>query len=120
MNFKVVIKVISLLLILTGLLMLSGIPFSVYYGDDDIIALIIAAIITSFTGLLAWISTRKSDDRELGKRVLRYACTNSSLNISCNCLTSSSVNKYSLRRLLGLSCNGHLPFMLFNVYITCK
>ena len=68
MNFKVVIKVISLLLILTGLLMLSGIPFSLYYGDDDIIALIIAAIVTSFTGLLAWISTRKSDDRELGKR----------------------------------------------------
>ena len=68
MNFKVVIKVISLLLILTGLLMLSGIPFSLYYGDDDIIALIIAAIVTSFTGLLAWIITRKSDDHELGKR----------------------------------------------------
>jgi trk system potassium uptake protein TrkH len=68
MNFKVVIKVISLLLILTGLLMLSGIPFSLFYGDDDIMTLIIAAIITSCTGLLAWISTRKSDDRELGKR----------------------------------------------------
>jgi len=68
MNFKVVLKVISLLLILTGFLMLSGIPFSLYYGDDDIIALIISAIVTSSVGLLAWLGTRKSDDRELGKR----------------------------------------------------
>ncbi len=68
MNFKVVLKVISLLLILTGLLMLSGIPFSIYYGDDDIIALIISAIVTSSVGLLAWMGTRKSDDHELGKR----------------------------------------------------
>ncbi len=68
MNFKVVLKVISLFLILTGFLMLSGIPFSLFYGDDDIIALIISAIVTSSVGLLVWLGTRKSDDRELGKR----------------------------------------------------
>ena len=68
MNFKVVLKFISLLLILTGILMLSGIPFSLYYGDDDIIALLISAIITSSVGLLVWLGTRKTDDHELGKR----------------------------------------------------
>lgn len=47
--------------------MLLGIPFSLYYGDDDITALIISAIITSTSGFILWLATRNCD-AELGKR----------------------------------------------------
>jgi trk system potassium uptake protein TrkH len=48
--------------------MLGGIPFSIYYGTDDIYAVVISAIITSGTGLLLWLLTRKKSGIEITKR----------------------------------------------------
>jgi trk system potassium uptake protein TrkH len=68
MNYKVVLKVISLLLLLTGFFMILGIPFSIHYGDDDIYSLVLAGVITSLSGFLLWLLTRKSDNIDFGKR----------------------------------------------------
>ncbi|MDZ7626108.1 MAG: potassium transporter TrkG, partial [Ignavibacteriaceae bacterium] len=47
---------------------LTGIGFSLYYQSDDIFALLISGVITSLCGLIIWLSTRKSEITELGKR----------------------------------------------------
>ncbi len=48
--------------------MMLGIPFSIYFGDDDIPALLIAGTGTSILGFIFWFTTRKTNRLELGKR----------------------------------------------------
>ena len=48
--------------------MMLGIPFSIYFGDDDIPALLISGIGTSLTGFSFWFATRKTNKLDLGKR----------------------------------------------------
>jgi trk system potassium uptake protein TrkH len=68
MNYKFVFHIIGFLLALTGLLMFSGIPFSIYYNDNDVIDILISGLITAFTGFLIWSFTHKNLDMEIGKR----------------------------------------------------
>lgn len=68
MNIKIIFNVIGFLLILTGLLMLPGIPFSIYYKDDDIFSLLISSLITIITGVALWFFTKDADKSNLGKR----------------------------------------------------
>jgi trk system potassium uptake protein TrkH len=68
MNFKVVQNIIGFLLILTGFFMTLGIPFSIYYHNDDISSILISAGITSSVGLVLWIFSRNADRQQLGKR----------------------------------------------------
>lgn len=53
---------------LTGIFMMLGIPFSIYYHTDDIQSLLISGVFTSLTGFILWIITRKSGNKDLGKR----------------------------------------------------
>ncbi len=68
MNYKIIANIIGFLIILIGFFMLLGIPFSVYYGTDDIPALLISGLSTSLIGFIIWILTRKSEKKEIGKR----------------------------------------------------
>ncbi len=68
MNFRVVLNIIGFLLVLNGIFMMLGIGFSLYYGSDDIASLLISGIITSFSGFLIWLFTRKKETPDLGKR----------------------------------------------------
>ena len=68
MNYKVVLYIIGLLLILTGILMMLGIPFSLYYGSNDILSLVISGLITIVCGLILFLLFRKSDTKSIGKR----------------------------------------------------
>ncbi len=68
MNYKVIFNILSFLIILTGILMTTGIPFSIYYGDDDITAILISAGITILGGIILWFFTRDADRQLLGKR----------------------------------------------------
>ncbi|OGU53165.1 MAG: potassium transporter, partial [Ignavibacteria bacterium GWC2_36_12] len=43
-------------------------PFSIYYKTDDIPAILISGISTSFFGFMLWFLTRKNDNREIKKR----------------------------------------------------
>lgn len=68
MNYKFVFHFLGFLLILIGILMLAGIPFSIYYNDNDINILLLSGFITSFSGFVPWILTKKNIDKEIGKR----------------------------------------------------
>ena len=68
MNFKVILNITGFLIMLTGFFILTGIGFSLYYKSDDIFALLVSGLSTALFGFLIWISTRKSEISELGKR----------------------------------------------------
>jgi len=67
-NYKLILNILGFLTFITGIFMMLGIPFSIYFGDNDIPALLGAGIGTSLTGLSLWFLTRKTDRLELGKR----------------------------------------------------
>ena len=68
MNYKVIFNVIGFLLILTGLLMLPGIAFSIYYGHNDIVSILTSSLITIISGLVIYFLTKNADKHQLGKR----------------------------------------------------
>ena len=67
-NFPVIGNIIGLLLIINGIFMLFCIPFSLYYGDGDIYAILIAGVITSGFGGVLWYATRNPDTKDLKKK----------------------------------------------------
>lgn len=63
MRYGVVIKVLSLIIIITGISMLLPLPFSFYYGDKDFSALLISSGISLLIGLpLFSITSRIKED----------------------------------------------------------
>lgn len=68
MNYKVILNILSFLIMLSGLLMTAGIPFSIYYGHEDIVSILISAVLTIVSGLILWFFTRDADRTQLGKR----------------------------------------------------
>ncbi len=58
-NFKVIIKVIGFLLMIEGVFMFAGLPFSIYYGEHESLSILYSGLITIATGLILWFSTRK-------------------------------------------------------------
>ncbi len=68
MNFKIIFKIIGFILILVGFCMLTGIPFSIYFGDDDISALIISGLCTILVGTILWFITKVDEEAEISKR----------------------------------------------------
>ena len=52
MNFRAVFAIQGLLLVFQGFFMLLPIAFSVYYGDDDLVPILISAGLTLASGLL--------------------------------------------------------------------
>lgn len=48
--------------------MLFGIPFSIYYGDGDILTLVISGLTTSLIGIVMWLVNKKYDKQEISKR----------------------------------------------------
>ncbi|HRV92656.1 MAG TPA: TrkH family potassium uptake protein [Anaerolineae bacterium] len=67
-NSKIVINVLGLLLTINGVLMLAGLPFSWYYGSNDILPIVIASAITLIFGGACWSLTLNSNRTDIGKR----------------------------------------------------
>ncbi|MBU2506275.1 MAG: TrkH family potassium uptake protein [Bacteroidetes bacterium] len=67
LNYKVIFKIIGFLLILDGLFMFAGIPFSLYYNDNDVFTLLACGAGTSLIGLVTFYLTRNTD-KEIRKR----------------------------------------------------
>ena len=67
LKYKIIIKIISFLLILNGIFMMLGIPFSLYHGDDDVIVLLACGTGTSITGLILYFIT-KNIEPDISKR----------------------------------------------------
>jgi len=53
---------------LTGFFMISGIPFSIYYSDNDVFVLLICGLCTSLFGAVLWFLTKDADKTDIGKR----------------------------------------------------
>lgn len=68
MNFRIVVKIIGFLLILVGFFMLTSIPFSIYYGGDDIPALLISGLGIILFGTILWFTTKVTQVTEISKR----------------------------------------------------
>ncbi len=60
-NYKPVIRVLGFLSIIIGLLMLTGLPFSILYESGDAISLVASAFAAILTGLPLLLLTRKGD-----------------------------------------------------------
>jgi len=67
-NIKVVFNVIGNLIIITGLLMATAIPFSLYYDEGDLYPLILSSLTTLFFGLIVKLRTQKHKNDEVKKR----------------------------------------------------
>ena len=66
-NFRPVIKVLGLLLVVIGFLMLTGLGFSLYYNSGDGYALVCSGFISIFIGGTCWYKTRR-DESPIQKR----------------------------------------------------
>ena len=82
MNFRIVVKIIGFLLILVGFFMLTGIPFSIYYGGDDIPALLISGLGIILFGTILWFTTKVTQVTEISKRDAYLIVTLGWLSIS--------------------------------------
>ncbi len=67
LNYKVIFNIIGFLLILDGIAMMTGIPFSLYYDDNDIPVLFGSGLGTSIIGFVLYRLNR-DHDKELRKR----------------------------------------------------
>ena len=65
MRILSVIHIIGFLLMFLAGAMLIPLPFSLYYGDNDIMALLIGAAVTFAFGFVSWLSTRARFNRDL-------------------------------------------------------
>lgn len=62
MNFKAVLSVLGFLVMCIGAAMLLPIPFSLYYGDEDVLAFVISSVLTVLIGLATWRLFRRADE----------------------------------------------------------
>ncbi|VAX22578.1 Trk potassium uptake system protein TrkH [hydrothermal vent metagenome] len=67
LNYKVIFNIVGFLLILDGIAMMLGIPFSIYYGDDDILVLLFSGVGTSLIGFVLYYLTQSSN-KDIRKR----------------------------------------------------
>lgn len=68
LNWRVIFFVIGFLLGIEGIAMMLGIPFSIYYGDNDIWTLVASGIGISLLGLVIIYITKKSGFSDVKKR----------------------------------------------------
>lgn len=66
-NKGIIIQILGFLVMIEGLFMLSGIPFSIYYCDTQDMSLLYSGLISFVTGGFIWFMTRNAN-RVIGKR----------------------------------------------------
>jgi len=67
-NWKVIIHILGILLLMNAFFMLTCIPFSLYYGDGDFIPLFLSSGISAIVGAGAYFFTRKHSTKDLRKK----------------------------------------------------
>ncbi len=68
-NYKVILNFIGFLLIIDGIAMMLGVPFSIYYGDSDVPVLLLTGSGVSISGLILYYFTKnKNTNKEITKR----------------------------------------------------
>ncbi len=67
-NYPVIFKIIGTLLIINGAFMITCLPFSFFYNEGDLTAIITSALVTCFVGLVFRYVTRNNENKELKKK----------------------------------------------------
>lgn len=67
-NYKVILNVLGLLLLLNGAFMMLCVPFSFYFKEGDLIPLLKSGGITMLVGYTAFALTRRNRSKELKKK----------------------------------------------------
>ncbi|HHP7242680.1 MAG TPA: TrkH family potassium uptake protein [Cyclobacteriaceae bacterium] len=67
-NYQLIGNILGILLLLNGSFMLLCIPFSLYYQDGDIWAILISGGITLLFGFVLWFFTRALKSKDLKKK----------------------------------------------------
>jgi trk system potassium uptake protein TrkH len=62
MNIRSVLAIVGIILLFTGAFMLFPVLFALYYGGDDLPALLISMGVTCLAGFLLWFGFRKNKD----------------------------------------------------------
>ena len=67
-NYKVILNILGLLILLNGAFMMTCLPFSMYYDGDDMYPMLVAAIVTIFAGYVTFVATKQYKSKELKKK----------------------------------------------------
>jgi len=67
MNFRAIFSILGFLVGASGVAMLLGIPFSLYYGDNDVVPILLSSGISIIFGFGIWLTLKKAN-QELGVR----------------------------------------------------
>ncbi len=67
-DLKIIFNLIGLLLFVEGFFMLLGLPFSLYYDEEQVYSLLFSFLITSGSGGLLWFITREKNKDTINKR----------------------------------------------------
>jgi trk system potassium uptake protein len=67
-NVRLLVYITGLILLIESLFMLACAPVSLIFGGEDLLAIILAALITGLSGLILFISTRKTVRKTPGIR----------------------------------------------------
>ena len=67
-NYKVILNVLGLLLLLNGAFMITCVPFSIYFGDGDLIAILTSGVITMAVGIIVFAITKNPKSKDLRKK----------------------------------------------------
>ncbi|MFY0627738.1 MAG: TrkH family potassium uptake protein [Reichenbachiella sp.] len=67
-NYKVIINVLGLLVLLNGAFMMTCIPFSLYFDGRDLYPIMMSGIVTMLIGYVTFILTKDSKSKDLRKK----------------------------------------------------
>lgn len=67
-NYKIIINILGLLVLLNGAFMFLCLPFSIYFDESSWKAISLSGLITLASGFILWFSTRNIADKEVHKK----------------------------------------------------
>jgi len=67
-NFRLILRLLGILILFNGLFMATCLPFSYYYKEESAIAILVSSGITILVGMILILLNPEKEDRELRKR----------------------------------------------------
>ncbi|MFO7873117.1 MAG: TrkH family potassium uptake protein [Bacteroidales bacterium] len=68
-NFKIIIRLLGMLLMIMAAFMMLSVSWSIYYGETEALnSLLISSLLSFTSGLLFYLATCRTDQRNIGKK----------------------------------------------------
>ncbi len=68
LNFKIIASLLGILLMINGAFMLLCLPVSLIYREGGVLPLVLSGSVSALIGFLLWLTNRKRENNNLGKR----------------------------------------------------